>query len=260
MSVSYNHILTNVLLLNGVTLSNSAITTNISVSSMNSSNLNLNNTLSIYSFLTSFIIKGATNILNLEASSQILDLATIIVTLSSTAVLTAVNAIRIDTILIDQTQMTATNLIALDFQTMDYSTNPNYIVYVLPTSSENMLFGLCSFYFTNKNLFYFSSTVNTANITVAFETGANAPDRIVFKNLNFMYRQCPGSYPYLDVPSLLCFNFDCLPGNYWQLTPTQVCLPCLYDCATCTTGTTCQTCNTTVDFRIMDNTTSRCIP
>ncbi len=60
------------------------------------------------------------------------------------------------------------------------------------------------------------------------------------------------------VSTSICY--DICPVGYYGNTVSWTCQPCLYDCYECTTSTTCSVCNSTLHFRIMNNSTSRCIP
>jgi hypothetical protein len=69
MSPSYSYILPSVLRFQNKTLMSTTISTNVSVSTFNSTNLTITNNLVIYSFLTGFIITSQTTTIEFQANS-----------------------------------------------------------------------------------------------------------------------------------------------------------------------------------------------
>lgn len=146
----------------------------------------------------------------------------------------------------------------LDFQTITCPLDSPSFTYAYPSGIQNMFTGLSQFYLQNKAVFKFTLTQNAADIIITFYPTYSF-SRIVFSNLNFVKRQCPGGYPYFNKTSELCFNTQCLQKQYRVVSPDQ-CLPCFYSCKTCTNSVTCTTCDSVVDFRYLDVNSSLCLP
>jgi hypothetical protein len=92
----------------------------------------------------------------LSLTSTIVDASTIRVRISSSVNLISVNNVRIDTVVIDRTQITFSKLVKLDIQTADCPTSPYSINFAYPAYSENyqnMIPGLSSFFLQNKAKF-----------------------------------------------------------------------------------------------------------
>jgi proprotein convertase subtilisin/kexin type 5 len=63
---------------------------------------------------------------------------------------------------------------------------------------------------------------------------------------------------YFLSPNNLCLS-SC-PERYYQSSQSALCLGCAYDCLTCSDSNSCLSCSSTVDFRVLENATSRCLP
>lgn len=143
MSPSYHYILPSVLRISGQSLMSTTYSTNVSVSTFNSTNLTMSNNLVIYSFLAGYIIQSQNSILEFQASSQILDKATIKVSISSAVNLISVTSVRIDTVVIDQTQIETSKLVTLDFVTADCPTcTYSFTVPAFTGNDENFFTGI----------------------------------------------------------------------------------------------------------------------
>jgi len=145
LSPSYPYTLYTTTRYNNLTLSSNSYSTNVAVSTMNSTNLILANTLKIYSFIVGLIIKGQTTTLQFSTTGSVIDASTIQVSIASTVNLVNVTYVRIDTVLVDQTQIQFSGFIVLDFQTADCPTHVTDIVFAYPSSFENMFTGMSYF-------------------------------------------------------------------------------------------------------------------
>jgi len=73
------------------------------------------------------------------------------------------------------------------------------------------------------------------------------------------YTYCGDLTPFLMVVNSTCY--DVCPERYYDDSTVFECQPCLYDCYYCnTTGNgKCTVCNDTIDFRVFNNVTKRCV-
>jgi len=55
----------------------------------------------------------------------------------------------------------------------------------------------------------------------------------------------------------LCYNTS--PPRYYVDPVSQIVKKCPFDCFTCNPDGTCLSCNSTVDFRILDSASNRCV-
>jgi hypothetical protein len=92
-----------------------------------------------------------------------------------------------------------------------------------------------------------SITISSANTVKSFS----------IQYVIMMTYYCGPSTPYFYAINNLCY--DICPSRTYTDPSTLICTPCTYDCFTCN-AIDCLTCNQATDFRILNTTSSRCVP
>lgn len=134
LSPAYPNIIYTTTRYNDLTLAaDSYHSTNVAVSTMNSTNLVTTNDLKIYSFLFGYILTSSNTTLQFSTTGEVLDANTIRVNISSTCNLINVTYVRIDTVVVDKTLIEFSGFLKLDFQTADCPTHATNIVFANPS-------------------------------------------------------------------------------------------------------------------------------
>ena len=120
----------------------------------------------------------------------------------------------------------------------------------------NCLFGLKGFYIINEAFLSWNGTVATnSSITV---TSDNNFQYFKFTYIILEEYWCQEATIYLLIATSTCY--DICPNGYYANDVGLTCEPCLYDCFQCTNASVCSACDNSTDFRVMNTSTSRCLP
>jgi hypothetical protein len=105
---------------------------------------------------------------------------------SNTGPSATVANVRIDTVIIDQTQITKSKFRIPDFQTKDIPTDSKiFSVRNYVDNNLNMFVGLSHFYLAEKTHYKYEIIQNPTNVTINIDSLYNFA-RIVFRNLHFI--------------------------------------------------------------------------
>jgi len=132
--------------------------------------------------------------------------------------------------------------------------SPDALGYIRP---YNTIVGITGFHIVGDGFFQYQ-----CNSTYPYSVSATSMNKWTFMAFDYIYLQftyCADITPYLMVATQICY--DVCPIRYSSNTSDYQCDKCpTYDCYICGNNGLCTQCNSTLDFRIMNNITNRCIP
>jgi hypothetical protein len=121
----------------------------------------------------------------------------------------------------------------------------------------NTIVGITGFHIENDNFFQYQC--NTSNPFSVTATSENQWNLMAFDYVYLRFTYCADTTPFLMLATNLCY--DICPMRYCSHTISFQCKVCpTYDCYYCGNNGKCSQCNATLDFRVMNNVTNRCIP
>lgn len=134
-----------------------------------------------------------------------------------------------------------------------------YIDSLKVVRSFNSFWGTTRFNINNKEFLTWTSTVNPSiNIT---GKSAVSVVNLDWCAIAFEFKECASTTPYYYIPTAVCY--DVCPPRMYGDNVLKVCQNCplsAYDCYTCDSAGFCLTCSSSLDLRVLDVGTGRCVP
>lgn len=121
----------------------------------------------------------------------------------------------------------------------------------------NTFIGMNAFWIIGGSFLNFD-TLTTPSVSIT-ASSTNNWKSFAFDYNVFEFWYCPDSTPYLMVSTNICY--DLCPIRYASNTSDFQCDSCpTVDCYYCGNNGKCTQCNDTLDYRMMNNATMRCVP